>query len=188
MDQYIHRLLQSNRRTRTLAVRSKSILYTTSLENKNTGPPPRPIRRLSTVPFSTTWCCNATRSHLTLSPCTRAAARSTDRFQKRKRRFSHTRSGAHCGQRSRKLIKKRWRRLEPRVRDPGWLRRPSRLHCAILESGHTAILELSRRQINRNNCDQDSNAADDHSNKSNAELGGHQNLRAAKSSLVRFPK
>src|SRR4029077_7711141 len=108
---------------------------------------------------------------------------------------SHTTDQAHIAtQRSRKLIKKRWltcgaliaynlhrknferhpdgsrRRLEPCVRDPGWLRRPLRLHCAVLESGHTAILELGRRQINRNDCDQDSSAADDHSKKSNAEL------------------
>jgi hypothetical protein len=55
------------------------------------------------------------------------------------------------------------------------------LHSSILEAGHAAILELGCRQVNCYTRDQESSAADHHSEKSNAELR-HRNLRAAKNS------
>jgi hypothetical protein len=82
------------------------------------------------------------------------------------------------------------RRLGSRVLLPGRFRRPLRLDDAILEfgclhslimgSGHAAILELGCRQVNRHTRDQESTAADHHSEKSNAKLVGHRNLRAAR--------
>jgi hypothetical protein len=102
-------------------------------------------------------------------------ARPADDAWQHARAWRTGRSGKHRRQGSR-------RRLEPCVPRQGWLRRPLGLHSTILESGHAAVVELGCRQVNRHPRDQERGAANHHSEKSNAELRGHRNVRAAKDS------